>query len=108
MPVSALPNLPRQALTQWGLSKYWSMRGRLLVLILFSASGSPLFFFSSDFSHPASPSTMRFHGDSKWATDSRYPPPHLHPAGSLVLSLEIPHPGWPLAEPQPEAKVLGV
>lgn len=84
------------------------MRGRLLVLILFSASGSPLFFFFSDFSHPASPSTVRFHGDSKWATDSRYPLPHLHPAGSLVLSLEIPHPRWPLAEPQPEAKVLGV
>ena len=65
MLVSALPNLPPQALTQWGLSKYWSMRSRLLVLILFSASGSPLFFFSN-FSHPASPSTVRFHGDSKW------------------------------------------
>ena len=98
---------PRQALTQWGLSKYWSMYGWLLVLILFSASGSPLF-FPPNFSHPASPSTVRFHGDSKWATNSRYPLPHLHPAGSLVLSLEIPHAGWPLAEPQPEAKVLGV
>lgn len=46
-PVSVLPNL---ALTgtdtpSRGLSKYWSVSSRLLVLILFPASGSPLIFF---------------------------------------------------------------
>ena len=84
------------------------MNGRLVVLILFSASGSPLFFFFK-FSHPASPSDVRFHEDSI-VSGSPVPgtPTALLPASSPTLSVEISHPGWPLAEPKPEAKVLGV
>lgn len=85
-PVSALPNLPLTGTdTRSGeLSKYWSVSSRLLVLILFPASGSPLI-FKKMFSHPIPPSNMRFHEESKWAAASRYP--HPLPLAALLCCL---------------------